>query len=41
MIIMKLSSKDAVNEGGKDREDDAALKTDVDEESEIFASTSN
>ena len=41
MIIMKLSFKDAMNESEKNREDDVAMKIDVDEKSEIFASTSN
>jgi len=41
VIIMKLSFKDAMNESEKNREDDVAMKIDVDEKSEIFASTSN
>ena len=41
VIIMKLSSNDAVTESGKDVEDDVAMTPDVDEESGIFINTSN
>lgn len=41
VIIMKLSSNDAVIEDGKDVKDDVAMKADVDGESGIFSNASN
>ena len=41
VIIMKLSSNDAVTESGKDVEDDIAMTADVDKESGTFTNASN